>query len=274
MTLDLSTLPSGKRYEDTYGLWLKLFESLTTTARSDGCVTITAAPRSWVPLLTYLGHKVSSSRVHFDEDSFCPHLDHYPRGVIEALCSLRPETADALWKVDAQWGFVPKDYAAAPSFLVTCNGSFHRPEIFAYLKSLHGFTPAHRKCVLVPCAADKPYPSELHSAVSRTLPNGYHLIIVTGVLGVVPQELWPVMPHYDSGVPNRWRAMQLTREYFTRHKYEHIIAYTDFYNEAISAAATLGGFSVDFVNEVKFYSDYLDLLAPERLDALRAKLHY
>jgi len=199
------------------------------------------------------------------------------RTALEVLCGFRPECVDALWKIDMQWT-VPPGRVHRPEkkkeFIVTNNGSFHRPEVLEFMKQLEHFPPPSKKVVLVPCAADKPYPSPLHQAVLDRMPADYYMAVATGVLGIVPQAAWPTMPHYDSGVPNQWRLMTEVVKYFTRYKHERIVVYSDFYNEAIMRAlldvCDIKEYCarVEMVLPVKFYFDYENLLAPERLRQL------
>jgi hypothetical protein len=76
--------------------------------------------------------------------------------------------------------------------------------------------------------------------------------------------------------------MNVVQDYFTRHKHEHVVVYADFYSQAIERGLLIAGYSIStnplfhrvepgyvtFVNNVQFYSDYLDLLNPMRLDRL------
>jgi len=127
---------------------------------------------------------------------------------------------------------------------------------------------------LVPCAADKPYPSPLHQAVLDRMPADFYLANVTGVLGIVPQAAWPTMPHYDSGIPNEWRLMRVAEKYFRLHRHDRVVVYADYYNEALYQAFCNVypphefDSHVTFVNDVKFYYDYLPLLNPEYLKKL------
>lgn len=273
MELNLSVLPEGRRYEDRYGKYIDIFKQVLDKIEAGEHVTVYDAPASWVPLLRYIGAWVDSWRIHFDADELVTQLLSqsvgFTRTEVEVLCGFRPECVDALWKVDAQWKSSHIKSEERTEFIVTCNGSFWRPEVRAYLDRLKAYVPTKRKVVLVPCAADKPYPSEMHSAVLARLPHDYYLMNVTGVLGLVPSDLWPVMPHYDSGIPNEWRVQNMVEAYFGQFEHESIVVYCDFYNLAIAAGLARShrrGFV--FVNEVKFYFDYVDLLDPKRLRRL------
>ena len=169
-------------------------------------------------------------------------------------------------------------YPVQREFIITANSSFWRQEVTHYIQNdLAAYTPTKTKLVLVPCAADKDYPSPLHKAVMERMPEDYYIANATGVLGIVPQDLWPVMPHYDSGIPNEWRLLHVFLSYFSQHPHTEIVVYADFYNIAMHCAFRMLGMldRVTFVHPVVFYSDYLDLLAPEnlaKLDAVFANL--
>jgi hypothetical protein len=279
MTIHLDPLPSGRRYEDQYGEWLKVFQ---TVAEATSPVTCVNPPWSWVPLLVDLGAAVHFPRDNWPCDTLVGNmLDHDPdralysdRTTLEVICGFRPETTDALWKADMQWSCSRRiTRPDEKQFIVTNNGSFHRPEVLEFIGKVSKYKPTKRKVVLVPCAADKPYPSEMHKVVLDLLPPDYYLAIATGVLGIVPFDLWNEMPWYDSGLPNEWRLMNVAKDYFFRNEHDHIVVYADYYNLALAVAfQLLGQERVEFINEVKFYEDYLDLLDPARLSRLKAAL--
>jgi len=62
--------------------------------------------------------------------------------------------------------------------------------------------------------------------------------------------------------------MEIVTEYFSRNRYRVIIPYVDFYSKAIMWGLQHAGYASDtvrFVNEVRTYDDYLDLLDTRRL---------
>lgn len=277
LVIDLSVLPSGKRYEDTYGSYIDIFHQIAFTPAHVN-VVVKGPPHCWVPLLWYLQCQIDNPRVVFEHctrvKAACGMVGGFDRTEIEVLSSFRPETADALWKIDVQWDCSPdrvRTYLPANDFIVTTNGAFHRPEVLAYEKRLREYKPDKRKVVLVPCAADKPYPAPMHQAILEIMPSDYYMANVTGVLGIVPQDLWPVMPHYDSGIPNRWRVYQAITEYFTLHEHQHIIVYSDFYGQAIQAGVKKAGVSymTTYVVPPVFRADYIDLMNPKLLADLK-----
>lgn len=272
----------GKRYEDTYGGWLYFFSEMAREPR-----TVEEAPACWYPFIRYLGGDVLRPQPVFPED----YLVHNPlqeavnhailggrlRALVEMYSTLRPELADALYKSDVEWKFGKRLHATQSEFNVTNNGSFHRPEVLDFIEKVHTLykKPEHvTTAVLVPCAADKPYPAPLHATVQRILPKDAHQVIITGVLGVVPQETWDEMPNYDSGIPNQWRVMQEVVWYFKQFRYKKIVMYCDFYNEAIHKGLTeLKDFSGLIIRQVTpFSSKYLNLKDPRWLSVLEETL--
>lgn len=262
----------GLRYEDTYGKYLDIFRSV---AEADPLVQVDVQgpPWSWVPLLMYLGAGVHQPQMVFE---LCPLVAHLPpvrwdRTAVEVLCGVRPECVDALWKCDMEWKTERVRDEGRKEFVVTTNGAYHRAEVLEFMDHLDHYQPSRKRCVLVPCAADKPYPAPLHQKVLNILPDDYELIIATGVLGLVPQGLWDVMPHYDSGIPNQWRLFVRARDFFNKHHFDHVIAYTDFYSLTIARA--LEPFTdtrLSFVDPPIERAGYLDLMDTRRLAALRA----
>lgn len=283
-TIDVKSevLDMPGRYEDRYGHYLKFFQHL---AESEFCISLHSLPATWAIFARYLGHRIASKIYFFDSCAYVEALDNvkteFPdqRLLVEAVSTFRPELVDALWKYDMQWKSIKNSTCVRPlgsEILITNNGSYHRPEIQGYFEHLHNYTPTKKKVVLVPCAADKPYPAPLHSDVLSMMPSDFYLANITGVIGVVPQDLWPVMPQYDSGIPNEWRLVNIARDYFKRTKHTDIIVYIDFYSQALLNAFQQAFLNLDnedhpniqWVNPVQFYADYLDLRDSSRLSKL------
>lgn len=276
LEIDLTAMPEGKRYEDRYGAYMAIFKKIAE-APWDKKIVVVNAPWSWWPLLEYLNCRLAGGQIYFEHDHLVKKVilggRWFDRTALEVLCGFRPECVDALWKIDMQWLVPPGRVHRSENkkdFIVTTNGSFHRPEVLDYLKQLNHFVPPTRKVVLVPCAADKPYPSPLHQAVLDRMPADFYLANVTGVLGIVPQAAWPTMPHYDSGIPNEWRLSNIAQKYFSKFPHDRVVVYADYYNEALWNAFRRIGMEdrATFVNPIKFYYDYLPLLSPEYLDQL------
>lgn len=282
LTIDArEVLHAPGRYEDRYGKYLSLFEQVAKHP-ADSEVTVRNPPWSWVPLLHYLRAETLNPIEKFDHCRLIQRMfpvERAPirldRTAVEVLCCFRPETVDALWKCDMQWKTKRPRSEYKNEFIVTNNGSYHRREILEYMQRLEQYTPPKKNVLLVPCAADKPYPSPMHKAVLGIMPNDYYLCNATGVVGLVPQDLWGIMPHYDSGIPNEWRLFNVARDYFVRNPHDKIVVYCDYYSIAIKRALE----SINqldravFVNPVVFYYDYIDLLNPTRFNALKKVLN-
>lgn len=291
MELDLAQLPQGQTYEDRYQGYLKVFEAIAKVSQHEE-VRVYNYPWCWFPLLYHLNCKLDGApwfgtpHIVFEhcnlvqgvvKAAIVPHTyDSYKldRTAIEVLCSFRPETADALWKCDMQWKPLRvRKYEPKKEFIVTTNGAYHRPEVLDFIRNhLELYIPVKRKVLLVPCAADKPYPSPLHKACLEIMPDDFYLCNATGVLGLVPQALWKHMPWYDSGIPNQWRLYQVAKKYFDKFRHEQIVVYGDFYNYTLFEALR----SIGQLEKTRFvlppikYDDYENLLSKENLDKLRA----
>jgi Domain of unknown function (DUF5591) len=266
-TRDLILGIETTEYSTLYDFYMKFFHRI---ARTRGEVYVKSPPVSWIPLLEYLRVNVASPECYFPVDLTCAKLGfgspnlwlHANRTVYEALCSFRPECIDALYKLDSGiWSRYRvrtlkehKDFRA--DFTVTTNAGFHRPEVLAYLELLHKYKPTKNKVILLPCSADKPYPSLLHKKVIEILPNDYYIMNVTGTLGLVPQHLWPKMPLYDAGLPNHWRVFEETKFYFDSFAHKDVLIYVDFYGEVLDAY-----FSVEAHN-----NNYRFVILPEKRD--------
>lgn len=275
-------IPSGERYGDQYGAWLELFRKI---AESSDPVKVISPPSSWVPFLIYIGANVEGWREHFLCDAWLSDpISAYKNAVskgrqreyVEHVCALRPELVDSLWKVDAQWKAARVDHTEQREFIVTTYNAWYRPEIQKFLERLKDYRVPEgiKNCVITNCAADKPYPSPLHRAIRSVLPDkSWHLVIATGVLGVVPEELWDVMPLYDAGIPNFSRCTEQWELFLPRVNYDRIIVFTEMYSQSVERAfRSVSQEKRDCVNWVlkpDHYKDYLPLESSEYIERLR-----
>jgi predicted RNA-binding protein len=258
-TIDCAEALKNKfSYEDTYSLYLKVFRRVAVAHRPE---RVANCPVVWVPMIQYLGGIVESTKNVFPCDmlfEFSELLQRHrdatmlglEREFVESMSTWRPELVDALWQSDVVWQTRRRPQPSDEMIVVTNNGSFHRQEIQRFQERLVAetlVTTAERErrvaangikgLILVPCAADKPYPAPLHRAVRDVCGPEYDLAVVTGVFGIVPEDLWPEMPLYDSGIPNRWRVIKYLSKFFEKNEYyRRIICYSDFYSEAIAHA--------------------------------------
>lgn len=247
MQIDLTTMPTKKRYEDTYGAYMDIFHKISQAPKSEN-VEVHNPPICWIPLLDYLACKIHGYQYFFKHDRLLPNFyrDVYinksggirpDRTTLEVLVGFRPELVDALYKLDVEWDCERKRaWPAEKEFIVTTNSAFFRQEVQEYLVKLHKFsgTEKRRKVVLLPCSADKPYPSLLHQRVLDIIPDdSWYIANVTGTLGIVPHALWSEMPHYDAGLPNYWRVYSRIQQYFARNFHSRIVSYVDFYADVL-----------------------------------------
>lgn len=234
---------AGQRYSDTYGKYLEVFKEI-----NEFCV-VDNAPRCWVPLLYYLGASVNSMRWAFPEDDFIPfdsviefggkfYRTEDPRHMVEVFCAMRPELIDALWKIDNQWKkpistMMDGRRDIKKDMLITTTNSFDRPEIKKFISEVGRYKSVLGKCVITNCSADKPYPSEVHKRIKTLYPE-HELLVISGVTGIVPERFFPMMPNYDSGMPNFWRIKKLSADYFIRNRYDEIVVFTEFNQYALN----------------------------------------
>lgn len=250
---------AGRTLENAYGGWLAMFQEVAEAPNDTIAVNV---PSAWEPLMWYLGAR-------------CLHLGNVVdlqlrRHTVEGTCAFEAVLVDALWKADMEWSG-PRRHTWENEFPVASYSAFYRPEVMKYLREdLPTHKPTHNKCVLVPCAADKPYPAPMHKAVREAVGADWEIIVATGVLGLVPESLWSVAPMYDSGLPNQDRVSEVVAQHLAaKHgkQYGRILVYSDHYAWAISRG--FGGKSVGYLFGSEPRSAYLDLLAPEHLGRLR-----
>jgi hypothetical protein len=285
-SVDVSALILGNKgdaYAHEYDAWLAFFKQLACATRR---IYLENVPVCWEPFVRYMGHEVGTVRIYWRDADALAWGKVYEsaddrRRVVEMASVCRPELVHALYCYDTEW---PTGLRAAGgpkrAFVVTCNGSFFRPEVQAYRARLRAYVPpvGVRAAVLVPCAAAKPYPAPLHRAVQARLPDpGWEVVIATGVLGLIPSALWADAPEYDSGVPYLDRVEQTVRWYFTRHAYEHVVVYSDFYayaiRKGIESVPSARRPRATYVFGAEYRDTYENTNLIEHLDRLEIALH-
>lgn len=322
--IDLTRVPQGDTYENTYGAWMGIFRQV---AESSEDIVVVNPPTLWIPLLVYLGADIQAEETGITEPEqlrsllFAAHgggrhravestlvvvkraiMQDRLRELVQMFEGARPELVDALYKSDKEWATVNRcPQRAQNEFIVAGNGAFQRPEVLDYMERLRRYTGYLPVALMLPCAADKPYPSVLHKRAKQTVEmvigHNVERVIFTGTLGYCPEAMWDEMPHYDSGMPNQWRLQEMTRTFLPRQPWKVIVVYGDFYNHAVCNGLRLRGATEDgtfvvpdhpevrafhtvdgqlvvFVNEIRHYDEYLDLLADENLARLYATAKY
>jgi len=281
MKIDCAELISGAvgaSYAHEYDAWLAFFRLLGYATNTIECENV---PSCWSPFVQYLGHKVLSvAEVHqpgweagnMDWPAAYAEADD-KRRVLEVSSTCRPELVHALYLADTEWPCSLRvRWSKKQAFPVTCNGSFFRPEVLAFREKLNDYVPPGNLAIISPCSAEKPYPSALHKAILNIMPKGWHLIIATGVLGLAPQELWEYMPHYDSGVPYIERVVDAVSWYFTKHRYDSVVVYSDFYAYGVRRGMDLvpqeAKPKIKWVLGNHYRDTYENLLLTEHLHAL------
>lgn len=181
------------------------------------------------------------------------------RELMEQRCRLHAEQVSLLRRLDRS----PLSAAALPAvrasrFLANSAESMTRPEIaFFEERVINRFVPSRNDvCVLLPCAARKPYSmSKTHQKFQRVIEGRAHEVIITSPLGVVPRELELVYPagHYDVPVTGYWDREEsailvgYVAAYLAKHRYERVICHLEGGAKAVAvAAAAAAGVELEF----------------------------
>ena len=161
------------------------------------------------------------------------------REFIEMRCRLHAPQVELLRRIDRSTVFDTALPAVRSSrFLADAGESIYRREIDLFEERLVSryVPPRSDICVLLPCAARKPYSlSRSHQMFTRVIDGRAHEVIITSPLGIVPRELELVYPagHYDVPVTGFWDAeeqrvlIQRVSAYLDRHRYGRIICHLD-----------------------------------------------
>jgi predicted RNA-binding protein len=177
---------------------------------------------------------------------------------------------DALWRADMKWTGERRHQPDAGPFPIATYSGFWRPEIMSYIERVReAFVPTKDRCIVLPCAADKPYPAPIHRIVKDIAGSRYEIIAASTAIGYAPESMWPGMPLYDAGLPFFERFKELSKEFWKKHAkhYKKVIIYTDMLQSDIAAHVPRSIRSIP----VKFprRCDYKPLLWDRYLNKLR-----
>lgn len=171
------------------------------------------------------------------------------REFMEMRCRLHAEQVGLLRRVDqtdAFDGMMPVVRSAR--FLANAGESINRREIARFEGRLteRYVPPRSDVCVLLPCAARKPYSlSRSHQMFMRVVDSRAHEVIVTSPLGVVPRELELVYPagHYDVPVTGYWDHEEMEilvgylSAYLSKHHYDRVLCHLEGGAKAVALEA-------------------------------------
>lgn len=181
------------------------------------------------------------------------------REFMEMRCRLHAEQVSLLRHVDRRPGFATNlPVVRSSRFFANSSESMTRAEIaFFEDRVINRFVPGRTDvCVLLPCAARKPYSlSRSHQLFSRVVDGRAHEVIVTSPLGVVPRELELIYPagHYDVPVTGYWDKeesailVEYLTAYLTKHRYDRVICHLEGgAKEVAKTAAQAAGVELEF----------------------------
>lgn len=204
-------------------------------------------PTPWLPLFIY-----------FDLDwgeactpkTYVPIFSDLQEGEIFALCSsakkngqlrllvettvtLDPLMADCLYILDNRLPIEVAECFEDPiedtrSLRITNWQSYGRPSVRRLEREIGTFRRGSEACVMLPCARKRPYfKSRTHKTIYAKLrAQGVNIdqidkIVLTSI-GVLPEVFWKKheVQVYDTGVPDIYRLLRLTRQFFKVNRYD------------------------------------------------------
>lgn len=171
------------------------------------------------------------------------------REYMEMRCRMQPEQVEILRRLDRTPsfdGFYPA--VRSSRFRANAGESMFRREIALFEERLVSryVPPRSDVCVLIPCAARKPYSlSRSHQMFMRVIDSRAHEVIVTSPLGVVPRELELVYPagHYDVPVTGYWDLEEqelltgFLTAYLEKHRYDRVLCHLEGGAKAVALEA-------------------------------------
>ncbi|HJJ47664.1 MAG TPA: archaeosine synthase subunit alpha [Methanocorpusculum sp.] len=181
------------------------------------------------------------------------------REFIEMRCRMKAPQVELLRHIDRSTAF-DTSYPSVRAARLYANAgeSMFRREIALFEnRILERFTPPRSDiCVLLPCAARKPYSlSRSHQMFMKVVDNRAHEVIVTSPLGVVPRELELIYPagHYDVPVTGYWDKEECSvlagylAAYLSKFHYDRILCHLEGgAKEVAKEAAVRAGVTLEF----------------------------
>ncbi|HIJ07108.1 DUF5591 domain-containing protein, partial [Methanocalculus sp.] len=162
------------------------------------------------------------------------------RELIESRCRSDAALVGILRHLDAKKAFMElhTPIARTSPFKAYTAESMNRVEIDRFEERVKNRFSQDRwdTCVLLPCAARKPYSfSQSHKKFQEAVAGRAHEVIITSPLGVVPRELELIYPatHYDVPVTGYWDREEMhiltgyLTEYLCSHPYRRIISHLE-----------------------------------------------
>jgi Domain of unknown function (DUF5591) len=226
-------------------------------------------PRQWIPLFEWFGLKWSDSIPPLDyvplfsdanENDILRLVasardNHSLRLLAESTSALDPVVSDLLYIVDhstCSADLVQREASEIAEAVrlrkrrlyLTSWQSYGRPSVRALEREAMRIRPTACAAVALPCSLARPYGrSKTHKRFYDALKaHGHdvskmHRVVMTG-LGVLPEELWsaPEVLAYDTGVPDIYRLLRVSRDYFRQAKYMTVIDCLQFkpYNDILA----------------------------------------
>jgi predicted RNA-binding protein len=221
-------------------------------------------PRQWIPLFEYFR---VSWKGHIDPTESLPVISDLDfksikaltkaaanrsqlRTLVESWAALDPLLSDVLYRLDRR--IDAANHGSEP-LRFTGWQSYGRRDLIQLSKKIEQEAVAKsRIAVLLPCARARPYNrSKTHQRIWRALreediePSNVDQIVVSSI-GVVPHKYWdnPLVLSYDSGVPDIYRILRLSRAYFAKARYRCVIDCLQFppYSDCIAIIGREGLF--------------------------------
>ena len=214
--------------------------SLANRAHKGIKFNVINAPLSQAPFLVYFGHEVDWDTIRddvkyglwnmFNKGEVKDWIQRAKAGgnlrdLVEMFCAFSPVGADILMQCD----YNNLTHDEMPK--VTEVSSFHSYNR-SYVRELldemsHSIAPQHKKCLLLPCSATRPYnESKKHKHIYETIHNldEYYKVVIT-TIGVVPEEYWnhPLILSYNNSYPDLWQVYLRCKEYFSLNKFDEYI---------------------------------------------------
>lgn len=218
-------------------------------------------PRQWIPIFEWYGVQWSDSIPPLDYIPLFSDLSEWEinqlvsnaranyslRLLVESTSALDPVVSDFLYIVDhsaeglklASQEAAEIQYALAVRkrrLYLTSWQSYGRPSVRTLEREIMQVRPKVAVAVVLPCSLSRPYDrSQTHKRLYRSLEShGIKLLethrVVMTALGILPEELWsaPQVLTYDAGVPDIFRLLRLSREYFAIAAYSKVVDCTQF----------------------------------------------
>ena len=221
--------------------FVTLLEQLARWGHIGRKCLIKNAPLSHVPFLIYFGHDIDWETVAvgplryglwktLEKEDVKQWISEAQekgcfRDLIETFAAFTPLGSDILMRADRKGWTTDHLLEGKKNLVISSFHAYDRSYVRETLDEMSNFKTqtTKEKCVLLPCAARRPYfksqkHKKLYAEIGSNIDEYYKVVITT--IGAVPEEFWehPLVLSYENHYPDLWDVYLRCKKFFVNNK--------------------------------------------------------